>query len=231
MMPVAAQVERAIRFSYAQMMFNAVFAASTGGMFLIGFAIQLGADNVLLGLMITLPQFFVVFQFLAAWLIERGISRRRLTIAFAFVTPLCWLLIATLPLLGANWGRGARFGMKTLVIGGAETGIEITQETSNWLIQDLAASLDEDLPDVQWTGEGGAFDGFWADSAVIFGTMLPLAMLGAAGGLSMESRNAAFRKTTALERTALGITPEAQAAITAMQQQMSQQQPSRGESA
>jgi MFS family permease len=61
--------------------------------------------------MITLPQFFVVFQFLAAWLIERGISRRRLTIAFAFVTPLCWLLIATLPLLGANWGRGARFGM------------------------------------------------------------------------------------------------------------------------
>jgi len=111
MMPAAAQVERAIRFSYAQMMFNAVFAASTGGMFLIGFAIQLGADNVLLGLMITLPQFFVVFQFLAAWLIERGISRRRLTIAFAFVTPLCWLLIATLPLLGANWGRGARFGM------------------------------------------------------------------------------------------------------------------------
>jgi MFS family permease len=110
-MPAAAQVERAIRFSYAQMMFNAVFAASTGGMFLIGFAIQLGADNVLLGLMITLPQFFVVFQFLAAWLIERGISRRRLTIAFAFVTPLCWLLIATLPLLGANWGRGARFGM------------------------------------------------------------------------------------------------------------------------
>lgn len=111
MMPAAAQVERAIRLSYAQMMFNAVFAASTGGMFLIGFAIQLGADNVLLGLMITLPQFFVVFQFLAAWLIERGLSRRRLTIAFAFVTPLCWLSIATLPLLGANWGRGARFGV------------------------------------------------------------------------------------------------------------------------
>jgi hypothetical protein len=67
-LPDSRQVERVIRLSYAQMMLNAVFAASTGGMFLISFAIQLGADNVLLGLMITLPQFFVVFQFLAAWL-------------------------------------------------------------------------------------------------------------------------------------------------------------------
>lgn len=109
--------------------------------------------------------------------------------------------------------RALRMGAKTLAIGAAETAVEVAQDTSSWMIQDLAAGLDEDLPDVQWTGEGGAFDGFWANSAVIFGTMLPMSILGAAGGLSQESRNAAFRRADPLERLALGMTPEASAAI------------------
>jgi MFS family permease len=95
--PSPPQVARAIRLSYAQMMLGAVFGASTGGMFLIGFAMRLGADNVLLGLLSTAPQFFVVIQFLAAFLVERQCSRKRLTIVFAFVTPLAWFLIAAIP--------------------------------------------------------------------------------------------------------------------------------------
>ena len=39
--PGTESVEKAIRLTYAQMMLNAVFAASTGGMFLIGFAMAL----------------------------------------------------------------------------------------------------------------------------------------------------------------------------------------------
>ncbi len=112
--PDARAVERAIRLTYAQMMLNAVFGASTGGMFLIGFAIGLGADNVMLGLMSTLPQFFVVFQILAAWLVEREVSRKKLTVIFAFVTPLCWFLIAGIPFLGEHASKGLRF---TILIG------------------------------------------------------------------------------------------------------------------
>ena len=47
-MPDAAAVERAIKITYAQVMLGSVFGASTGGMFLTGFAMQLGADDVLL---------------------------------------------------------------------------------------------------------------------------------------------------------------------------------------
>ena len=114
--PPPEQVERAIRLSYAQMMLGAVFAASTGGMFLIGFAMSLGADNVVLGLMITVPACFVVCQFMAAWLIQRGFSRKKMTVLFSFVTPLCWMLIASIPLLGGAMGRAARLTVLIAVI-------------------------------------------------------------------------------------------------------------------
>ena len=105
---------RAIRLSYAQVMLNAVFGASTGGMFLIGFLIRLGADDVLLGLVAAVPQFFVLSQFFAAYLVEREVSRKRITVVFSVVMPLCWLLIAGVPLLEGRLDRVARFA---LVIG------------------------------------------------------------------------------------------------------------------
>ena len=98
------------------MMLGAVFGASTGGMFLIGFAMRLGADNVLLGLLATAPQFFVVFQFLAAFLVERHWSRKRLTVVFAFVTPLAWFLIAAIPFFEASLSMASRFAVLISVI-------------------------------------------------------------------------------------------------------------------
>jgi len=122
-MTVAAQnqpeprlVERAIRLSYAQMMLGAVFGASTGGMFLIGFAMQLGANDVLLGLLSSVPSLFVVFQFLPAYLIERGWSRKTLTVWSGFITPLCWFGIATIPFLASRLGTMGRMGVLIGVI-------------------------------------------------------------------------------------------------------------------
>lgn len=97
-------------------MLGAVFGASTGGMFLIGFALALGADNVLLGLLSTGPQFFVVFQFLAALLVERQWSRKKLTVVFSILTPLCWLLIAAIPFSEGLLSRGGQFGVLVGVI-------------------------------------------------------------------------------------------------------------------
>lgn len=104
--PISAPaVDRAIRLTYAQMMSGAVFGASTGGMFLIGFALALGADNRLLGLLSSVPMFFVVTQMISAWLIERGASCKRVTVLAAFAMPVCWLLIAAIP-LGARFMTG-----------------------------------------------------------------------------------------------------------------------------
>jgi len=95
-MPEPAQVERAIRLSYIQVMLTAVFTASTGGMFLVGFAIELGANDVLLGVMAGVPQFMVALQFLAAYFVERGVSRKRMAVFFALLSPLCWFLVGAI---------------------------------------------------------------------------------------------------------------------------------------
>ncbi|MBI3985884.1 MAG: MFS transporter [Lentisphaerae bacterium] len=109
--PTPAQVDRAIRCTYIQQMLGAVFGASTGGMFLIGFALALGANDVLLGLVVSLPSYAIVAQFLAAYWVERGVSRKRMTIGFGLIQACCWLLIALIPVLSPVLGLRPRFAL------------------------------------------------------------------------------------------------------------------------
>jgi MFS family permease len=113
------KIERAVRLSYAQAMLASVYAASTGGMFIIGYALKLGADDVQLGLMSTIPMFAVVTQLLSAAIIERGASRRRMTIMAAMANVSGWALIIMLPYamarLSADVRIGALIGVITLV--------------------------------------------------------------------------------------------------------------------
>lgn len=114
--PSAARVERAVKLTYALTMLQAIFAASTGGMFLIGYAIRLGAGDVALGLMATIPQYAVAAQFVAAALVERGISRRTLTILLSFVAPLGWVFIAAIPFLGDSVSSAIRLTILITVL-------------------------------------------------------------------------------------------------------------------
>lgn len=116
-MPDAAAVERAIRITYLQVMLGSIFGASTGGMFLIGFAKELGADNILFGMLSTVPQFFVAFQFLGAWMVERGVSRRKQTIVFSLITPVCWFLVAAIPLMSGRMGGHGAIGILIGIMG------------------------------------------------------------------------------------------------------------------
>ena len=104
-MPNDREVDRAIKLTYLQSMLMSVFGASTGGMFLIGFAMKLGADDFLLGLMTTLPSLFIVFQLLGAVFVERGASRKRLTVVAGLIAPLAWFLIAAIPFMGTTYAR------------------------------------------------------------------------------------------------------------------------------
>ena len=90
-------VNRAVRLSYAQAMLGSIYAASTGGMFLIGYALKLGANDVQIGLMTTVPMLCVVIQLISSTLIERGASRRRMTIFAAVLNVSGWGLIIALP--------------------------------------------------------------------------------------------------------------------------------------
>lgn len=87
-----------------------MYSASTGGMFLIGYALMLGASNAQIGLMSTVPMLCIGVQLLAATLIERGISRRLMTVVAAFGNVLTWLLIILIPYVLAHASTDTRVG-------------------------------------------------------------------------------------------------------------------------
>jgi MFS family permease len=104
-------VNRAVKLSYAQAMLGSIYAASTGGMFLIGYALTLGANNVQIGLMSTIPMLFVVVQLISSTLIERGASRRRMTLFAAALNVSGWVFIIALPRATAKASPDFRIAM------------------------------------------------------------------------------------------------------------------------
>jgi len=101
-------IERAIRLSYSQAMLTAIYGASTGGMFLIGYALRLGANNIQIGMMSTIPMLCVVAQLFASALVERGVSRRRITLLAALANVSCWALVILIPYTAARAAPGVR---------------------------------------------------------------------------------------------------------------------------
>ena len=104
-------VRRAVRLSFAQVMLGAVYAASTGGMFLIGYALQLGATNVQIGLMSTIPMLCVGVQLGTAALIERGVSRRRLTFFASLLNVACWFPVILIPYAAPDTPSSIKVGI------------------------------------------------------------------------------------------------------------------------
>jgi MFS family permease len=113
------QVERAVKLSYAQAMLGSIYGASVGGMFLIGYALKLGADNKQIGLMSSIPMLFVIIQLWASSLVEKGISRRLLTVVGALGNVLGWVFIILIPYVAKDAPApikvGALISIMTLV--------------------------------------------------------------------------------------------------------------------
>lgn len=103
----------------------------------------------------------------------------------------------------------ARFGARTVATAGAETVIENVQDLLPALTQEAASALSRDVPGVVWkNGKDGFLDGYWENTAVVFGTMLPLSVFAGLGGVQKDTRLRAFGEASDTELRALGITPE-----------------------
>lgn len=104
-------VRGALRLSTLDGALASVFGALTGGVFLTGFALRLGANDLLIGLLASLPLLAAVAQLAGAYLIERvGGRRRAVCIGGAGSSRILWLAALALPLLAAadsSWVRGS----------------------------------------------------------------------------------------------------------------------------
>ncbi|MBN1845172.1 MAG: MFS transporter [Sedimentisphaerales bacterium] len=71
----------------------------TSGAFLIAFALQLGASNLVIGLLAAIGPLAQLMQLPAIYVIELLRNRRRIVVVSACVSRLCWLFIGLIPFL------------------------------------------------------------------------------------------------------------------------------------
>lgn len=71
----------------------------TGGVFLIGFALALGANEFIIGLLGAVPALLNLAQVPASYLVEKSGNLKKIVISNAASGRLLWILIALLPLL------------------------------------------------------------------------------------------------------------------------------------
>jgi len=76
-----------------------VMGVLTGGVFLVAFALQLGASNFIIGLIAALGPLTQVLQIPAIYLVEKTGSRKALVVLSSFFSRLFWFLVAAIPFL------------------------------------------------------------------------------------------------------------------------------------
>ncbi|MCX9010768.1 MAG: MFS transporter [Candidatus Methanoperedens sp.] len=76
-----------------------VMAALTGGVFLVAFALKLGASNMLIGLLAAIPPLVQLIQIPCIYLVESHRVRRKVCVYTAFSSRILWLFIALIPFL------------------------------------------------------------------------------------------------------------------------------------
>lgn len=71
----------------------------TGGIFLVAFALALGASNTVIGLLAAIPPLAELIQIPSIWLVDRLQNRRALCVSFSAVARAFWLIIAVIPFI------------------------------------------------------------------------------------------------------------------------------------
>jgi len=71
----------------------------TGGVFLVAFAIKLGASNLVIGMLAAIGPLAQLLQLPSIFLVEKIRNRRAIVVVFTTISRLCWLLIALIPFL------------------------------------------------------------------------------------------------------------------------------------
>ena len=98
--------------------------------------------------------------------------------------------------------RALRFGVNTTVISAAEATVEVGQDFTEMLVQDMAGVLNPLVPDVDLSKE---FRGAWSNFPEIAGEMILLSMLGASGRMNRETRARAFAEASPKQLRAFGL--------------------------
>ncbi|RMG55601.1 MAG: MFS transporter, partial [Acidobacteria bacterium] len=109
------EVRRSLSLSLYDGFFASVYAVLTGGFFLTGFALSLGATEWEIGLLAALPFVANWFQFVGSYLVQRMGRRAPVCVWTATTARLLWLLVALLPFSRRSHEDWIIWGLMVLV--------------------------------------------------------------------------------------------------------------------
>jgi len=100
--------EQEIQYGLKQVIKNGIanqaMGTITGGVFLVAYALKLGASNFVIGLLAALPPLVQIIQIPAIYLIEKIRKRKLICVVACLISRSCLLIIATIPLLISGQG-------------------------------------------------------------------------------------------------------------------------------
>jgi MFS family permease len=120
-------VRRWLTIASVEGAFANVYTILTGGAFLTGLALYLGANDVTIGLLAALPFLAQTAQILSAYLVDRTGRRKSITLWAAVAARQSWWLIVPLLFLPVTWGLEALLVIVTF------SGVAIMISTPAWM--------------------------------------------------------------------------------------------------
>ena len=93
---------RGMKYSIIEGIFATVFIALSTGAFLIGYALMLGANEFVIGLIGAIPFVSQTMQILGTYLLKRYESPRRIAIVASILNRWVWIILIFLPLLNIS---------------------------------------------------------------------------------------------------------------------------------
>jgi len=104
-----------------------VFSVLTGGAFLTGFALLLGANDFEIGLLGAIPFLAQIAQLASAYLVDLTGKRKSITISSLIIARQTWWLLLPLPLIGGEWRLGVLLAI--III----SNIAVMMGTASWM--------------------------------------------------------------------------------------------------
>ncbi|NLM77981.1 MAG: MFS transporter [Ruminococcaceae bacterium] len=96
---IAQPLRPGVRLSIIEGSLSTVMGTFTGGAFLIGYALVLGADDFEIGLLSSLPLLANLIQIIGSLIIAKAGSRKKVCALYLFLHRMTWTCIALLPLI------------------------------------------------------------------------------------------------------------------------------------
>lgn len=126
-------LQRDMKLSKLDGVFSNIMVTTTTGVFLTGFALALGLDNIQIGIMASLPAFANLFQIFGSYFVQKTGGARQICLVSVFSNRILWILVAALPLFNLIFNFSDNLMILLFLIGIALASVFTAVSSVSWM--------------------------------------------------------------------------------------------------